>query len=130
MKSVEDLEIEADKIEKKILDFNHKDIDFKTLSADLTTCKTKLVTLHTIAETQNSKIERFKAERKKKVNEIKRYQAMLIDLEEWLGEAQATIRTDIRLTTVKIVRDQIRASEVRTILGFSMKYIKIFSDAC
>merc|ERR1712045_135293 len=101
----------GDKIEKKILDFNHKDIDFKTLSADLTTCKTKLVTLHTIAETENSKIERFKAERKKKVNEIKRYQAMLIDLEEWLGEAQATIRTDIRLTTVKIVRDQIRASE-------------------
>merc|ERR1712061_932992 len=95
----------------KILDFNHEDIDFKTLSADLTTCKTKLVTLHTIAETQNSKIERFKAERKKKVNEIKRYQAMLIDLEEWLGEAQGTIRTDIRLTTVKIVRDQIRASE-------------------
>merc|ERR1712045_438353 len=118
MKSVEDLEIEADKIEKRILDFNHEDIDFKTLSADLTTCKTKLVTLHTIAETQNSKIERFKAERKKKVIEIKRYQAMLIDLEEWLGEAQATIRTDIRLTTVKIVRDQIRASEVRKILGF------------
>merc|ERR1712045_779582 len=118
MKSVEDLEIEADKIEKRILDFNHEDIDFKTLSADLTTCKTKLVTLHTIAETQNSKIERFKAERKKKVNEIKRYQAMLIDLEAWLGEAQATIRTDIRLTTVKIVRDQIRASEVRKILGF------------
>merc|ERR1711884_608315 len=111
MKSVEDLEIEADKIEMKILDFNHEDIDFKTLSADLTTCKTKLVTLHTVAENQNSKIERFKAERKKKVNEIKRYQAMLIDLEEWLGEAQATIRTDIRLTTVKIVRDQIRASE-------------------
>ena len=88
------------------------------------------MTLHTIAETQNSKIERFKAERKKKVNEIKRYQAMLIDLEEWLGEAQGTIRTDIRLTTVKIVRDQIRASEVRTILGCSMKYIRIFSDTC
>ena len=83
-----------------------------TLSANLTSCKTKLVTLHTEAENVHSKIERYRDERRKRLNEIKRYQTLLIDLEQWLGEAQSTISTDIKLTTVKIVRDQIRASEV------------------
>jgi len=32
-------------------------------------------------------------------------------LEQWLGEAQATISMEIKLTSAKVVRDQIRASE-------------------
>ena len=83
-----------------------------TLSANLTSCKTKLVTLHTEADNVHSKIIKYRDERRKRLNEIKRYQTLLIDLEQWLGEAQSTISTDIKLTTVKIVRDQIRASEV------------------
>ena len=83
-----------------------------TLSANLTSCKTKLVTLHTEADNVHSKIIQYRDERRKRLNEIKRYQTLLIDLEQWLGEAQSTISTDIKLTTVKIVRDQIRASEV------------------
>ena len=90
----------------------NNEIDFMTLSANLTSCKTKLVTLHTKADNIHSKIERYRDERRKRLNEIKRYQTLLIDLEHWLGEAQSTISTDIKLTTVKIVRDQIRASEV------------------
>ena len=90
----------------------NNEIDFTTLSANLTSCKTKLVTLHTKADNIHSKIERYRDERRKRLNEIKRYQTLLIDLEHWLGEAQSTISTDIKLTTVKIVRDQIRASEV------------------
>ena len=83
-----------------------------TLSANLTSCKTKLVTLHTEADNVHSKIIQYRDERRKRLNEIKRYQTLLIDLEQWLGETQSTISTDIKLTTVKIVRDQIRASEV------------------
>ena len=52
------------------------------------------------------------AERKKRVLEIKRYQALLVDLEAWLGEAQSTISSEIKLTSAKVVRDQIRASQV------------------
>ena len=71
------------------------------------------MTLHTQAESLTGKIERVVVERRKRITEIKRYQSLLIDLEQWLGEAQATLTTEIRLTSVQIVRDQIRASEVR-----------------
>ena len=71
------------------------------------------MTLHTQAESLTNKIERVVVERRKRISEIKRYQSLLIDLEQWLGEAQATLTTEIRLTSVQIVRDQIRASEVR-----------------
>ena len=90
----------------------NNEIDFMTLSANLTSCKTKLVTLHTQAEHVHSRIEKYREDRRKRLTEIKRYQTLLIDLEHWLGEAQSTISTDIKLTNVKIVRDQIRASEV------------------
>ena len=91
---------------------NNNEIDFMTLSASLSSCKTQLVALRTKTENVLSKIVRNKDERRKRLHEIKRYQTLLIDLEQWLGEAQSTISMDIKLTTVKIVRDQIRASEV------------------
>ena len=88
-------------------------MDFKSLSASLTGSRTQLVSLHTQAESLRNKIERVVLERRKRINEIKRYQSLLIDLEQWLGETQATLTTEIRLTSVQIVRDQMRASEVR-----------------
>ena len=83
-----------------------------TLSASVTGCKTQLVSLHTMAENHKTKMEICKSERKRRVQEIKKYQTLLIDLEQWLGESQSTISTEITLTSVKVVRDQIRASEV------------------
>merc|ERR1712176_1016763 len=112
LKSIGDLETEANRIEKELIEEKNNEIDFMTLSANLTSCKTKLVTLHTEADNVHSKIIQYRDERRKRLNEIKRYQTLLIDLEQWLGEAQSTISTDMKLTTVKIVRDQIRASEV------------------
>ena len=112
MKSIEDLEGEAISLEKRLQSSGLSDLDFKSLSASLTGCRTQLVTLHTQAEAQRTKIDRFVVERRRRVGELKRYQSLLIDLEQWLGEAQATISTEIRLTSVQVVRDQVRASQV------------------
>ena len=114
LKSIEDLEKDAISLEARLQSSSSdSDVDFKTLSASLTGSRTQLVTLHTQAESLTGKIERVVVERRKRITEIKRYQSLLIDLEQWLGEAQATLTTEIRLTSVQIVRDQIRASEVR-----------------
>ena len=114
LKSIEDLEKDAISLEARLQsNSSASDVDFKSLSASLTASRTQLVTLHTQAESLATKIERVVVERRKRISEIKRYQALLIDLEQWLGEAQATLSTEIRLTSVQIVRDQIRASEVR-----------------
>ena len=114
LKSIEDLEKDAISLEARLQSSSStSDVDFKTLSASLTGSRTQLVSLHTQAESLTNKIERVVLERRKRINEIKRYQSLLIDLEQWLGEAQATLTTEIRLTSVQIVRDQIRASEVR-----------------
>ena len=116
LKSIEDLEKDAISLEARLQSSSSdSDVDFKTLSASLTGSRTQLVTLHTQAESLTNKIERVVLERRKRINEIKRYQSLLIDLEQWLGEAQATLTTEIRLTSVQIVRDQIRASEVRPV---------------
>merc|ERR1712241_210996 len=112
LKSIEDLEKDAISLEARLQSSSSdSDVDFKTLSASLTGCRTQLVTLHTQAQSLSAKIERVVVERRKRITEIKRYQSLLIDLEQWLGEAQATLTTEIRLTSVQIVRDQIRASE-------------------
>ena len=114
LRSIEDLEKDAISLEARLQNSSSaSDVDFKSLSASLTSSRTQLVTLHTQAESLTNKIERVVLERRKRINEIKRYQSLLIDLEQWLGEAQATLTTEIRLTSVQIVRDQIRASEVR-----------------
>merc|ERR1712029_1029889 len=112
LKSIAELEIEADRIAKKLSQSSNQDIDIMTLSASVTGCKTQLVSLHTMAENHKTKMERCKSERKRRIQEIKKYQTLLIDLEQWLGESQSTISTEITLTSVKVVRDQIRASEI------------------
>ena len=104
--------MEAIKLEQRLQSSGLSDVDFKSLSASLTACRTQLVTLHTKAEAQKNRIERLVLERRKRITEIKRYQALLLDLEQWVGEAQATITTEIRLTSVQIVKDQVRASQV------------------
>ncbi len=42
-------------------------------------------------------------------------QTLLVDLELWLTETQATIASEIKLTSVKVVKDQIRASQVSNV---------------
>jgi len=112
LKTLEDLESEAISIEARLQKLpSSNDVDVLSLAALLTGSRTKLVTLHTQAESNKARIERYILERRKRITEIKRYQAILIDLEQWLGEAQATISSEIKLTNAKIVRDQIRASE-------------------
>lgn len=114
LKTLEELESEAISIEARLQRLpSGSDVDMLSLSATLTGNRTKLVTLHTQAEAQKSRIERYMTERRKRITELKRYQALLVDLEQWLGEAQATISMEIKLTSAKVVRDQIRASEVR-----------------
>jgi hypothetical protein len=40
-------------------------------------------------------------------------QTLLVDLELWLTETQAAIAAEIKLTSVQVVKEQIRASQVR-----------------
>merc|ERR1712198_728894 len=112
LKTVNGLETDAKKLEQTLSESRNQDIDFTTLSANLTGCKTQIITIQTSAENLKSKIERHQSDRRKKLNEFKRYQSLLIDLEQWVGEAQSAISTEINLTNVKVVRDQIRASEI------------------
>merc|ERR1712013_550085 len=112
LKTLEELESEAISIEARLQKMpSGSDVDMLALSATLTGNRTKLVTLHTQAEAQKGRIDRYMTERRKRIAELKRYQALLVDLEQWLGEAQATISMEIKLTSAKVVRDQIRASE-------------------
>lgn len=113
MVTLEKLEEEARALELRIAGEQGAAVDRQTLAASLTSCRTRLVTLNTQAQASKSRLESYMVERKKRVIEIKRYQSLLIDLEQWLGEAQSTISSEIRLTSAKVVRDQIRASEVR-----------------
>merc|ERR1712198_42112 len=110
--SLESLQSSISQLEETLSESRNQDIDFTTLSANLTGCKTQIITIQTLAENLKSKIERHQSDRRKKLNEFKRYQSLLIDLEQWVGEAQSAISTEINLTNVKVVRDQIRASEI------------------
>ena len=104
--------MEAISLEKRLQSSGLSDVDFKSVSATLTGCRTHLVSLHTQAESLRTRMERCVGERRRRISEIKRYQSLLIELEQWLVEAQATITTEIRLTSARVVRDQIRASQV------------------
>merc|ERR1712012_447029 len=114
--TLEELEKEAQSTEKKLGQETERGaaVDRQTLAASLTSCRTRIVTLNTQALASKGRLEGYMAERKKRVLEIKRYQALLVDLEAWLGEAQSTISSEIKLTSAKVVRDQIRASQVST----------------
>ena len=127
LKSIEDLESEAISLEKRLQSSGLSDLEFKSLSASLTGCRTLLVTLHTQAEAQRTKIERSVLERRRRITELKRYQSLLIDLEQWLGEAQATISTEIRLTSAQVVRDQVRASQVSVRVRRTFFFISVQS---
>ena len=113
--TLEELEKEAQSAEVKLAQETEAGaaVDRQTLAASLTSCRTRIVTLNTQALASKGRLEGYMAERKKRVVEIKRYQALLVDLEAWLGEAQSTISSEIKLTSAKVVRDQIRASQVR-----------------
>ena len=110
--------MEAISLEKRLQSSGLSDVDFKSVSATLTGCRTHLVSLHTQAESLRTRMERCVGERRRRISEIKRYQSLLIELEQWLVEAQATITTEIRLTSARVVRDQIRASQVSILSGF------------
>merc|ERR1719234_745923 len=111
--TLEELEKEAQSAEVKLAQETEAGaaVDRQALAANLTSCRTRIVTLNTQALASKGRLEGYMAERKKRIVEIKRYQALLVDLEAWLGEAQSTISSEIKLTSAKVVRDQIRASQ-------------------
>ena len=126
MATLEELEKEAQTADVKLAQETEAGaaVDRQTLAASLTSCRTRIVTLNTQALASKGRLEGYMAERKKRVVEIKRYQALLVDLEAWLGEAQSTISSEIKLTSAKVVRDQIRASQVK--IPFFPSYLGCF----
>merc|ERR1712096_278043 len=59
LKTIEDLEAEAINIEAKLQQLPPgTEVDKLSLSAGLTACRTRLVTLHTEAETKHTQVER------------------------------------------------------------------------
>ena len=46
------------------------------------------------------------------MEEVRRYQSLLMELEDWLSRTQTSLAADIQLANADVVRDQIRASEV------------------
>ena len=111
LKALEDLENDAIGLESR-LQLLPQGVDMQSMSATLTRTRTSLVSLHTETEAHKARIERHRRDRMKRVEGVKKYQALLIDLEHWLLETQQTIRTEIKLSSVNAVRDQIWASEV------------------
>ncbi|XP_023348442.1 uncharacterized protein LOC111717154 isoform X2 [Eurytemora carolleeae] len=86
--------------------------DLQVVAAELAGLKTQLVSLGTQAESRRGRLDNYILERRRRVTEIKKYQSLLIDLEVWLNEVQATLTSDLRLTSLKVVRDQIRGCQV------------------
>ncbi|TRY78862.1 hypothetical protein TCAL_15308 [Tigriopus californicus] len=53
-------------------------------------------------------VENYVNERRKRNDEIKSYHNMLVDLEEWLLEAQGSLGAEIRMYTIKAVRENMK----------------------
>ena len=98
--------------------------DYLTLSAELTGCKTQLVTLHTDCDKQLANTERQRSDKKKRLAELKRFQNILIELEQWLKEAQSSIKQELKLTSVEVVEKQIKASQVSCSKSLVLKHFQ------
>ena len=112
LKTIENLEQETTSIESRMQDEVGLESDYLTLSAEVTGCKTQLVSLHTDCDKQLANTERQRNDKKKRLAELKRFQNILLELEQWLEEAQTSIKEELKLTSVEVVEKQIKASQV------------------
>ena len=86
--TLEELEKEAQAAEVKLSQETEAGsaVDRQTLSASITSCRTRIVTLNTQALASKGRLEGYMAERKKRVIEIKRNQALLDELSpHWMA---------------------------------------------
>jgi len=115
---LEDLNKDATAIEQKIQSADKETStvlsqgDKQQLSAQMTGIRTQLVRLETQLSGRKGRVDTYLTHRKKRVQQVKKYQALLIDLEVWLTEVQVSLNNDLQLTSLKVVRDQIRGCQV------------------
>jgi len=86
--------------------------DAGQLSAELSGLVTRLVNLETAGIARRSRLETYVKQRRKRIEQVKKYQCVLIELESWLEEAEATLSSDIKLTSAAQFKDQIRAAQL------------------
>lgn len=66
----------------------------------------------TTADKIRMSVENYVNERRKRNDEIKSYHNMLVDLEQWLLEAQGSLGAEIRMYTIKSVRENMKRHKV------------------
>ena len=118
METINKLEEASSNLEKEI-QRNVEEPDSLILSASITSCKTQLVTLRTDSECQLTKNERSKKEKSRRLADLKRYQSILSELDTWLVTTQTSISSQIEISSVKIIKEQIRSCQVGLFKGSS-----------
>ena len=88
--------------------------DVQRITAEIARARTSVVTLKTEAETHAQRLERYAKDKQRRLQEVKDYNALLVDLEAWLREAQVAVDTEMKLSKKLILKD-IRIIEVKLI---------------
>eukprot|EP00088_Acartia_fossae_P056153 TRINITY_DN65363_c0_g1_i1.p1 TRINITY_DN65363_c0_g1~~TRINITY_DN65363_c0_g1_i1.p1 ORF type:complete len:187 (-),score=63.14 TRINITY_DN65363_c0_g1_i1:68-628(-) len=110
---IEELIAETKSIENKIEDLpSDRQTDKQNLAVELTRSRTQLIRLEGEAKHKRSDLESYMKERRKRIEDIKMYQGILVDLEVWLEDVLKQLNADLKLTDLRIVKDQIRGCQV------------------
>ena len=116
IETLDKLSSTADDLEARIASEREREpsaeTDLLELGSDVTAAKTQLVAARTAAEKCRVASERCLGERRRRAKELKDYQALVLDLEQWVLGAQGQLGAEIKMASVKAVRDNIQVAEV------------------
>ena len=90
----------------------HAQFDARNLDGQLTAARARINALSALAERAKLKTETYRAGRKKRAEDLKAYQNIILDLEHWLLDAQGKLGAELKLTNVKAVRDHLNGNKV------------------
>ena len=82
------------------------------MSSQVTAAKTDLVKSKTAAEKLRGQLELGLEERRKRNGELKKFQGLVSDLEQWLLSVQGQLGAEVKMANIKAVRDNLKVNEV------------------
>ena len=89
------------------------ELDVENLSKDVAEAKTSAVILRRDADKLRTLVEAYIRERRRRNEEIKQYQSLILDIEQWLLETQGRLGAEVKMSSIKAVRETLKGNEVR-----------------
>ena len=119
IETLDALDAEADDLTRRLKGSAVTEIDLDVLKSDVHASKSSIVQLRTDAEQLRAMVEEYVGQRRRRREEVKKFQSTVVEIQQWLNQTRTTMCKEVKIYSIEDVNQNMRLNEVFSAIHFA-----------